>query len=242
MRRIVQITLGLGLGATPLAAQSVDSLIARYLASTGGMAKIQAVTTLRRTGKFTGGGGFEAAVVQENKRPNEVREEFSLQGMTGINAYDGKSGWKISPFGGKKDPESLGEEELHGMLEDADFDGDLVNYQQKGNKVEFVGMDQVDGTDVYKVKVTIPNGDRHIYYLDTDYCVPIQEDITRMIRGAEVNYTVILGDYKQVNGWYLPFSVETRQQGAPEGGKITFTKIEANVPLDDARFARPVTH
>lgn len=242
MRRIVQFSLGLALGATALPAQSVDSLIAKYLQSSGGLAKIQAVTTLRRTGKFTGGGGFQAVVVQENKRPNQVREEFALQGMTGINAYDGRSGWKISPFGGKKDPEALGEEELHSILEDADFDGDLVNYQQKGNKVEFLGMDQVDGTDVYKVQVTVANGDRHIYYLDTDYCVPIQEDITRMIRGAEVSYTVILGDYKQVNGWYLPFSIETRNQGASDGGKIRFDRIEANVSLDDTRFVRPVTH
>jgi len=236
------IALAAAAVTTPLAAQSVDSLIAKYLASTGGSARIAAVTTLRRSGKFTGGGGFEATVVQENKRPNAVREEFSLQGMTAINAYDGQSGWKISPFGGKKDPESLGEEELHSILEDADFDGDLVNYRQKGNKVEFVGMDQVDGTDVYKLKVTVANGDTHIYYLDIDYCVPIQVDITRMIRGAEVNYTVILGDYKQVNGWYLPFSIETRNQGASEGGKITFDKIEANVTIDNARFTRPVSH
>jgi hypothetical protein len=181
-------------------------------------------------------------VVQENKRPNAVREEFALQGMTGINAYDGTSGWKIQPWNGKKDAEALGEEEMHGILEDADFDGPLVNYQQKGNKVEFVGMDQVDGTDAYKLKITLANGDTHIYYLDTDTCVPIQVDITRVIRGAEVNYTVILGDYKQVNGWYLPFSIETRAQGSPDGGKITFDKIEANVTIDAARFARPVSH
>jgi hypothetical protein len=241
MRRIL-IALAAAAVTTPLAAQSVDSLIAKYLQSTGGSARIAAVTSLRRSGKFTGGGGFEAIVVQENKRPNAVREEFALQGMTGINAYDGTSGWKIQPWSGKKDAEALGEEELHSMLEDADFDGPLVNYKQKGNKVEFVGMDQVEGTDVYKLKITLANGDSHIYYLDTDYCVPIQVDITRVIRGAEVNYTVILGDYKQVNGWYLPFSIETRAQGSPDGGKITFDKIEANVTIDNARFARPVSH
>ena len=50
-------------------------------------------------GKFNGGGGFEAKVVEENKRPNMVRQEFSFQGMTAVNAYDGKTGWKIDPFG-----------------------------------------------------------------------------------------------------------------------------------------------
>lgn len=69
--------------------------------------------------------------------------------MTAINAYDGKNDWKIEPWNGKKDPESLGEEELKAILEDADFDGPLVNYKQKANKVEFSGMDQFEGTNIY---------------------------------------------------------------------------------------------
>ena len=136
MRSTLLKVAALALCATPLTAQSADSLIAKYIQASGGLARIQALQTLRRTGKFTGGGGFEAVVIQENKRPNSVREEFSIQGMTGINAYDGHNGWKIEPWQGKRDPESLGEEEMHGILDDADFDGPLVSYQAKGNRVE----------------------------------------------------------------------------------------------------------
>src|SRR5205085_3275608 len=103
------------LAATSLSAQTADEIISKYIQTVGGMEKIQAVKTLRRTGKFTGGGGFEAVVVSENKRPDMVRNEFMLQEMTGINAYDGKTGWKIEPWGGKKDPEKLGEEEMKGI-------------------------------------------------------------------------------------------------------------------------------
>src|SRR5437667_4895437 len=95
--------------ALPLGAQTADEIVAKYVKTIGGMEKIEAAKTLRRTGKFTGGGGFEAVVVEQRKRPNMVRQEFSLQGMTAITAYDGKNGWKISPFQGKKDPEPLGE-------------------------------------------------------------------------------------------------------------------------------------
>src|SRR5256886_9627176 len=87
--------------AAPLSAQNADSIIAKCIQASGGMARIQALQTLRRTGKFTGGGGFEAGVGQENKRPNSVREGVSLQGMTGLNAYDGKSGWENGPGPGK---------------------------------------------------------------------------------------------------------------------------------------------
>src|SRR5216117_4228969 len=127
MRTLFLIFVALGVAGGPaprsLSAQSADSLIAKYIQASGGLARIQALQSLRRTGKFTGGGGFEAVVVQANKRPNSVREEFSLQGMTGITAYDGRNGWKIEPWQGKRDPESLGEEEMHGILDDADFEG-----------------------------------------------------------------------------------------------------------------------
>lgn len=243
MRCALLVPAALVLSSFPLSAQSVDSLIGKYVQASGGMTKIQALQTLRRTGKFTGGGGFEAVVVQENKRPNSVRQEFSIQGMTGINAYDGHDGWKIEPWQGKRDPESLGEDEMHTILDDADFDGPLVNYQAKGNKVEFQGMEQIEGSDAYKLKVTRSNGDVSFYYLDTEYYVPIRIDTQRMIRGSQQEFETSLGDYKQVNGVYLPFSSEFGPKGSSSTnrGKITFDKIEANVPLDSVRFTRPGT-
>ena len=96
--------------ALPLRAQTTptaDDLIARYLRTVGGPEKVQSIKSLRRTGKYTGGGGFEAIYIQENKRPDLVREDFIFQGMTAVNAWDGKVGWKIDPFGGKKDAEPL---------------------------------------------------------------------------------------------------------------------------------------
>lgn len=237
--RIVLLSLaGLALAA-PLPAQTADEIIAKYVKTVGGIEKIQAVSSLRRTGKFTGGGGFEAAVLQENKRPNKVREEFSLQGMTGVNAYDGKTGWKIEPWQGKKDAEALSEEEMKQIVEDADFDEPLVNYRQKGNKVELVGTEQVEGTDALKLKVTLASDDVRYYYMDSEYYVPIKIEMKRMIRGAEQEFETSLGDYKEVAGWYLPYSVETRRKGSEDAQKITFEKIEANVPIDDARFAKP---
>ena len=203
--------------AAPLGAQTTrtptaDEIIARFIKTVGGAEKIQSIRTLRRVGKFTGDDGFEAAVIVENTRPNKVREEFSIQGMTGVNAYDGANGWKIDPFGGKKDPESLSEEEMRSIVEDSDFDEPLINYQQKGNKVELVGMDQIEGTDVYKLKVTLKSGDTRYYYMDTDSYVPIKYDTKRIIRGTPQETETTLGDYKQVGGWYLPFSLESRQK------------------------------
>ena len=225
--------------APVVAAQTADEIIAKYIKTVGGMDKIQAVRELRRTGKVIAGGGFEIPVVEENKRPNFVRQDMTIQGLTGTSAYDGKAGWKIQPWQGKKDAETMGEGELKAIIESSDFDGPLVNYKQKGNKIEYVGMDEVEGTDVYKLKVTLSNGEVRYFYMDTDYYVPIKVETKRIIRGAEVEFETIYGDYKEVAGWYLPHSVEIGPKGSQFKQKVTYEKIEANVSIDDKRFSMP---
>src|SRR5438093_1075834 len=123
----------LSMFALPLRAQTADEIVSKYVKTIGGMDKIAAVKSFRRTEKYTGGGGFEARVLEEKRRPDLIRQEFSIQGMVGVTAYDGKNGWKIEPWQGKKDPEPLGEEERKSIIEDSDFDGPLVNYQAKGS-------------------------------------------------------------------------------------------------------------
>ena len=238
MRYTLLALAALPLAAASLPAQTANDIIAKYIARVGGQERIDATQSLRRTGKFIGGGGFEAIVVQENRRPNLVREEFAFQGMTSINAWDGKEGWKINPFGGKKDAETLSEDEMHGILLDADFDEPLIGYRAKGNKVELVGMDQIEGTDVQKLRVTLPNGDIRLYYMDADSGVPIRMEETRLVRGAEQQFETTLGDYKPVNGWLMPFSIASGPKGQDKS-TVHYEKIEANVNIDDRRFGKP---
>src|SRR6266550_8946668 len=223
-------------------AQTADDIIARYVKKVGGADRIRAIRTLRRTGRFYGGGGFEASVSQENKRPNKGRDQFSLQGMTAIQAYDGKTGWKVDPFGGKKDAEAMGEEELKSIVEDAEFEDPIIDYAQKGNKVELLGTDKIEGSDVYKLKLTLTaNGDIRTYYIDTDGDVPIRLDVKRTVRGAERDFEIVFGDYKEVNGWYVPFAFEIGAKGSSSADKAKYVweRIDANPDIPDSRFEMP---
>jgi hypothetical protein len=100
-------------------------------------------------------------------------------------------------------------------------------------------MDPVEGTDALKLKVTFANGTIWHYYMDTDYYVPIKIDIKRFVRGAEREYELTFGDYKEVNGLYFPFFQETNVKGSQDKSKVSYDTIEANVPLDDSRFVQP---
>ena len=220
-------------------AQTADELVAKNLQAKGGLDKIKAIKSLRMTATFDAG-GFRAQIGQESERPNLLRQTFTVQGMTQIVAYDGDAGWQINPFQGRKDPERVGDEHLRSLAEDADFDGPLIDAQAKGNKVEYIGHDQVDGDDVYKLRVTLKNGDIFYYSLDPDTYIEIQIEKQRFVRGAVRETVTLLGSYKPVNGVMFPFSIVSGPKNNPEaGGKITVQKIEANVVIDNKDFKMP---
>src|SRR5205807_10005482 len=80
MRRLVLAVATLELFVLPVSAQTADEIITKYVNKIGGAEQVHAIKTLRRTGKLTLGGGFEAVLVHENKRPDMVRQEMTLQG------------------------------------------------------------------------------------------------------------------------------------------------------------------
>jgi hypothetical protein len=222
-------------------AQSADELVNKNIQAKGGIDKIKAIKSVRITGKLSGGGGFTAGTAQENQRPNLVRETFSLQGMTAVSAYDGATGWQIQPFGGHKDPEFMGEDDLKDLLLDADFDGPLVDYKEKGNTVEFLGHDVVDGDDALRLKVTLKDGDIVYYYLDPDTFLEIRKEVQEFIRGSVRESVIDLGSYKPVAGVMFPFSIAQGSKANPGAQTTTVEKIEVNIPINPADFGVPAS-
>jgi len=222
-------------------AQTADELVNKNIQAKGGIDKIKAIKSFRITGKLNAGGGFTAAQMQENQRPNLVRETFSLQGMTAVTAYDGTTGWLIQPFGGKKDPELMGEDDLRDLLLDSDFDGPLVDYKAKGNTVEFLGHDVVDGDDALRLKVTLKNGDIIYYYLDPDTYLEIRKETQEFVRGSVRESVTDLGSYKPVNGVMYPFSIAQGSKANPGAQSTTIEKIEVNININPADFAVPAS-
>ena len=222
-----------------LAAQTAEELVAKNLQARGGIEKIKAIKTLRMSGKLQQG-SLTIQLSQDAVAPSFLRQMATIQGMTQIQAYDGSAGWQISPFGGRKDAELLGEDDLRGLVEDADFYGPLVDYKTKDNRVEYLGHDTVDGDDAYRLKVTLANGDIVYYYLDPDTYLEIRTEKVQYIRGSIRESFTNLGSYKLVAGVYYPFSIESGSKRSPEdAAKIALDKIEANVSIPAQEFKMP---
>jgi outer membrane lipoprotein-sorting protein len=239
MRKACCLVLAIMCCAAVLSAQTAEELVAKNLEAKGGIEKIKAIKSFKYTAKFQQG-SFTAKFAEEAKAPDSLREMFTIQGMTQIQAFDGTTGWQISPFEGRRDPEMLGEDDLRDISEDADFYGPLVDYKEKGNTVEYLGHDTVDGDDVYRLKITLKNGDIIYMYLDPDTFIEIRTERQQFIRGAVRETQTDLGSYKQVAGVYFPFSIASGPKSRPDQkATVTIDKMEANIEIPDSAFKMP---
>jgi outer membrane lipoprotein-sorting protein len=236
---LVAVAAALGtLYAGPGAAQSLDDVLDKHYEAIGGLNAWRGIQSVKLSGTMVMmGGAMEAPITIMQKRPAMSRVEFMVQGMQGVQAYDGETAWIQMPFMGSPDPEPAPADMVSQMKEQADLDGPLVGWEEEGHTLELIGKEDVEGTETYKVKVTHDSGDISYYYLDSEYYLPIKVTAVRTLQGAESEITTILGDYKEVQGLVLPFSIEVSSPMGPQ--VISFETIEVNVSLDDAIFSMP---
>jgi hypothetical protein len=224
--------------AAPALGQSVDDVIAMATEARGGLEKMRAVQSVRMKGKATMGPGLEAPITIEMKRPRSARMEFTIQGMTGVQAYDGQKAWGISPMGSRQ-PEPMPAEMAKDLDNQADIDGPLVDYKAKGHQVELVGKEKLEGRDAWKLKLTLKSGDVRHVYIDALSHLEIRNESRRTIRGTEVELENTIGDYKEVGGVLWPHSIHSGAKGRPEKQTFVFESIEVNPAIEDGRFKMP---
>jgi outer membrane lipoprotein-sorting protein len=127
------------------------------------------------------------------------------------------------------------------MKINADLEGPLVDYKSKENTVEYLGTEDVDGTEAHKLKVTFKSGDIRYIYLDPDYFLEIRNvDVTR-VRGAEQVEETDIGNYEKVEGLFFPYAIESGPKDGPKESAITIEKAEVNVNLDESVFHFPAS-
>jgi hypothetical protein len=224
-------------------AYTAAELATKNVTAKGGIEPLQAIQSLRLSGKLmVNGGTLELAYMQLVARPGAIRYEAQLQGLTKVQAYDGTQAWQINPFQGRKDPEKLSADDAKALGEDAaDFMGALVDYQAKGYKLDYLGTEDIDGTQAHKLRVTRPNGDVAYVYLDPDYFLEIRTVNRRIEHGIPNEIITDYGDYEKVNGVYLPLALESYEKGSSNRRKLQIDKVEANVAPDKSLFEFPAS-
>jgi len=218
-------------------AQTVDELVEKHVAALGGVDKLAGVKTLvmERSLSVNGMDIPSKTTVVVGKA---MRSETSMMGNLMVQVIDGSTGWMIRPamMGGTGDPEEMPAAMVAQQAEAVDPFGPLVNYREKGHKVELVGKAKVDRKDAYHLKVTTKGGRLVDQYLDaTTYLLIKSTFTTPNGEPGEVIYT----DYKAFDG--IHFARTTEMTGGPMG-TIAFllSKARVNPVVDEQIFRKGV--
>lgn len=222
-------------------AQTADEIIEKNITAMGGRKIIDGMTSMKMVAHFELQPGMTAPITMLIKDSKKIKTEVTIQGMTMTQAFDGESGWKINPFGGKTEAEKMTDEEIKEMKDQANIKGDLYDYKKDGSKVEFMGKEDMEGTEVYKLKLTKKDGDIFYFFIDAETNLLLKQMTTRKMEDKEVTLNTIMSNYKMVDGMMFPFNIETRgDDSSTPGFLINFDTIELNPKIDDSVFKMPV--
>lgn len=234
---ILLLSLLLSVVFNLLTAQSADEIVAAYYNTIGDTEKFQQMQSTKMTGKAFQM-GMEFPFIQVRTRPNKSKTIVDVQGSQVIRAFDGKSGWVINPFIGGTSATAMSEDENNEEARNL-FEGQLINYQDKGYTLGLEEQEEVNGTTCHVLKITTTEKDIYYYYMHPEKGYPVM--MKSFVSSGEMAGTPVethYSSYKDVEGMLMPHSIKTRVNGQTVAD-VLITKIEVNVPVKDEDFAMP---
>ncbi len=189
--------------------------------------------------------------LMELERGRRTRIELQFNGQTAVQVFDGANGWKLRPWLNRHVIEPYTPNEMKIVSRQSDLDGYLVDYAAKGTRIEFVGMDNTEKRDTYKLKLTLEDGHAFHVWIDAKTFLETKiEGQPRRLDGTEHPVEVYFRDYRPVDGLLIPFVVETRVLPVAKTAtglrdtpvppeKMVIDKVVVNPKLDDSLFSKP---
>lgn len=213
-------------------AQTVDEVINKHLDAIGGKDKWRTVNSIKSEASLTVQ-GMEIPITLQQIHQKGMRQDFVVMNMNAFSIIRPDSGWTYMPFQGQTTPEPMTADALKIGQDQLDIQGDLLDYAAKGNKVELLGKEEVEGTEVYKIKLTRKSGNEQTQFIDTKnyYLVGVATKLTA--NGQEMEMKVNYSNFQKLpEGITVPFTMESTTLPGP----MTFKKYEVNASIPESAF------
>ncbi len=211
-------------------AESVDEIVNKHIDAIGGKNAWKKINSVKMSGTVTAQ-GTEVTVVLTAAQGKGVRQDISVMGMSGYNFVTPTEGWVFMPFSGQQKPEALTADQVKDSQDELDIQGELVDYKQKGHTVELLGKEDVDGTECWKVKVSLKSGKVKTAFIDPSNFFIIRETSKSKADGQEHEQTTNFSNFQKLpEGITVPMTIGTGM------GDFVIKKIEINSKIDDSLF------
>jgi hypothetical protein len=216
--------------STQLNAQTADEIIGKYITAIGGKDKWSQVKSMKVNG-YIEVQGIKINFTQQAVHETGVRVDAEFQGQKIIDITTPTMGWSQNPFGGKSTLQPISGEELQQKLDELDIQDEFVDYATKGSSVEFIGKDEEDGNEFYKIKMVTKNKNETVYFFDVNTFLIYKEEKTVKQQGQEMKMVTKLLDYKTI-----PFGIKIPHKSEQMGQVLVMDVIQINTAIDENIF------
>lgn len=236
MRSALVGTLFLALTAAFAQEPTAEQIIEKSIQATGGREALQAMKSYVAKGTLEiVAMGVTAPTEVYRKAPDKAYNITSIEGYGDVRrGFDGKVGWSDEPQNGLVD---LQGEELAVQKREAQFHGEL-NWKQMFPKAEVTGKGKVGARDCYIVVLTPTEGKPVTRYYDVETGLLAKQVQTTATAQGEMTIPTEISDYKDVGGVKIAHTMKMDMPGIGEL-LIRLKDVQANVAIDDAKFAKP---
>lgn len=211
-------------------AQTADEIVSKHIEAMGGADKLRTIKTVVTEGTLNVQ-GIEIILKTSSKHNYGRRIDLNAMGMENYEIVRIDSGWRYFPIMQQSSVDVITSDELKQSQRELDQQSDLLDYKLKGHSVEYLGKEDVDGTNYYKLKINYKWGASATYFIDPATYYIMQSKNMGMVNGQEVEVVIKMFNYKKTeDGFIFPFTLELPQ------GSMSVTKIEINKDLSDSIF------
>jgi hypothetical protein len=229
------VVLSVCIGAFPAAADQAEEILDHYIVASGGEeahARIQnrvTVATLEPVGS-----GLKLAMTTYSMRPSNSYTVIENEVIGKIEqGCNGEVAWEISAMRGSVVKEGK-ERDL--LIRSSNYGKD-IEWRKWFDKVEFAGIDTVEGRACHKVVMTPRAGDPETRYFDQETNLLTKIELELDLPGGRLPVKLFLSDYRETEGVLSPF--KTRRLSGGQEILITVESIQSNVEMSADRFALP---
>jgi len=212
-------------------AQTADEVIDKHLQAIGGKEKLLTLTSVvMECNLSVQGMDIPIKITQLNNKGQRV--DITAMGMENYTIQTNTDGWTYMPIQGQTAPQAMPAEAVKESVDLLDIQGALLNYKDKGHKVEYLGKEDVEGTECHKLKIALKGGMEQTMYFDPASYYIVKVTSKSKATGQEVEQTQTFSNFKKLDeGFVFPFALTGFGPG-----ELTISKITVNQPVDEKIF------
>lgn len=217
----------------PDSAQNLNTVLLNY-EKKNNISKRKELLSVQYSGIRNIDRDYSFNVIINNKR--QYRCATIIDGKEYIELFDGANGWIINPFSNNNAKQKLESTSLDyiQMSELSDLEGLLINHEQKGITINYLGITEIEDKNFFTLKIITRDENLIYYYIGTNDFLIWQKDY--FVAHPDSFVKVVVHEYIKEDGLYFPVVIETIKDGKILNN-IIIDEIKLNTDYDESKFS-----